>query len=178
MNQKLLDKSGALPEAHCVPDMLAPGLCVVFCGTALGRISAQRRAYYANPGNFFWRTLYRVGLTPHQFAPEEYASLLPLGIGLTDLCKTAYGNDAELPEDAFDVAGLRAKILRYQPRLLAFTSKTGAAAVLECATGALAYGVQSERIGDTQLFVLPSPSGHARRYWREDVWQDLATLSS
>jgi len=46
-----------------LPDMLAPGLRIVFCGTAVGSASARRRAYYASPGNSFWPTLFRVGLT-------------------------------------------------------------------------------------------------------------------
>ena len=47
-----------------LPDVLVPGLAVVFCGSAVGAASARRRAYYAGPGNAFWRTLSEVGLTP------------------------------------------------------------------------------------------------------------------
>ena len=169
-----LDKFGALPPEHCVPDVLAPGLKVVFCGTALGRVSAERRAYYAHPGNFFWRTLFAIGLTPERLAPEAYARLLDYGIGLTDLCKVHYGNDVELPADAFDVGALRGKILDYRPRILAFTSKTGAAAFLGRPTGSFALGPQSETIGDTQIWVLPSPSGQARIFWNQAIWQDLS----
>ena len=169
-----LPKFGTLPDTHLVPDVLEPGLSLVFCGTALGRESAARQAYYANPGNFFWRTLHEIGLTPQRFAPADYAKLLTLGIGLTDLCKTAYGNDVELPQDAFDRAALAEKIARYQPAILAFTSKTAASHYLEIPTGQLTYGPQTERSGDTKIYVLPSPSGHARRYWQPEVWQELA----
>lgn len=172
----LLTKFGTLPVSHHVPDVLQPGLDVVFCGTALGRMSAERKAYYANPGNLFWRTLHRAGFTSHQLPPEAYGQVLQFGIGLTDLCKSAYGNDAELPQGALDVAALREKVLRYQPRYLAFTSKAGAASYLGKDTGAIAYGAQAERVGDTGLYVLPSPSGHARRYWDETVWRALALL--
>ena len=30
-------------------DVLTPGLCIVFCGTAVGSASARRQAYYAGP---------------------------------------------------------------------------------------------------------------------------------
>lgn len=171
----LPDRFGSLPDSHCVPDMLAHNLNVVFCGTALGRASAQAKAYYANPGNFFWKALHGVGLTPSLIKPADYASALTYGIGLTDLCKTAYGQDAELPEDAFDTDALRMKIETYQPRFLAFTSKTGAAAMLgNFTTSGLKYGLQDERIGDTQLWVLPSPSGQARKFWTITPWQGLA----
>ena len=43
--------------AEVLPDILQPGLRVVFCGTAAGRASAKARAYYAGPGNSFWKTL-------------------------------------------------------------------------------------------------------------------------
>jgi TDG/mug DNA glycosylase family protein len=42
------------------PDLLAPNLSIVFCGTAVGNVSAQRGAYYAGPRNMFWPTLHNV----------------------------------------------------------------------------------------------------------------------
>lgn len=166
-------KFGALPPGH-VPDVLAPGLKVVFCGTALGRVSAQRQAYYAHPGNFFWRTLHATGLTPEWLAPQDYRRVLEYGVGLTDLSKSHFGNDAELPGDAFDVAALRGKIEACQPDMLAFTSKTGAAAFLGRPTGSLTLGRQAENVSKTHLWVLPSPSGQARIFWNQQAWQDLA----
>ena len=169
-----LDKFGALPPEHCVPDVLAPGLKVVFCGTAMGRVSAERRAYYANPGNFFWRTLANTGLTPAPVAPQDFIQVLDYGIGLTDLCKLHFGNDAELPSDALDAKALRDKILLYQPWILAFTSKTGAGAFLDRPTSDIPLGLQRETIDRTQIWVLPSPSGQARIFWNQTIWQDLA----
>lgn len=169
-----LPKYGTLPETHCVPDVLAPGLKVVFCGTALGFQSATQRAYYANPGNFFWRTLHAVGLTPEKLQPQAYPRVLNYGIGLTDLCKQHFGNDVELPEEAWDAAALCAKIERFQPAILAFTSKMGAATFLGKPTGKLQLGEQKERIGHTRIWVLPSPSGQARIFWNQQIWQNLA----
>ena len=62
-----------------LPDLLQPGLDLVFCGTAAGRRSAEEGAYYAHPGNLFWRTLHAVALTPRLFAPAEYPLLPALG---------------------------------------------------------------------------------------------------
>ncbi len=169
-----LPKYGPLPDSHCVPDVLTPNLRVVFCGTALGRLSAREKAYYAHPGNFFWRTLHAIGLTPRLLSPSEYTRVRAHGIGLTDLCKRHFGNDAELPGDAFDTTALREKILHYQPRILAFTSKTGAAAFLGKPTAQIPLGPQKEQVGDTAIWVLSSPSGQARIFWRQDIWQALA----
>ena len=156
-----------------LPDLLQPGLAVVFCGTAAGRRSAQEGAYYAHPGNLFWRALHTVALTPRLFAPAEFPLLPGLGIGLTDVAKHHMGNDSELPRDAFDVAALRERIDHHAPRLLAFTSKAAARAALGRAVD---YGLQEERIGQTRLFVLPSPSGQARGHWDIAPWHALAGL--
>lgn len=156
-----------------LPDLLRPGLDLVFCGTAAGRRSAEQAAYYAHPGNLFWRALHAVALTPRLFAPAEYPQLPALGIGLTDLAKHHVGNDDELPRDAFDGAALRERIERHAPRVLAFTSKAAARAALGRAAD---HGLQEERYGPTQLFVLPSPSGQARGHWDLAPWHALAAL--
>ncbi len=156
---------------HVLPDVLCPGLDLVFCGTAAGRASAAAGAYYANPGNFFWRTVHAVGLLPEPLTPREFRRLPDFGIGLTDLAKHHVGNDNELPTGAFDVAALRRKIRRHAPRLLAFTSKNAAQAALG---HAVAYGLQACRWDTTALWVLPSPSGQARRFWDARPWRDLA----
>jgi len=154
-----------------LPDLLEPGLRLVFCGTAAGTRSAQEGAYYAHPGNMFWRTLFATGLTPRLLAPAEYPLLPSFGIGLTDLSKFHYGNDADLPVDAFDVAALEDKVRRFAPRVIAFTSKHGGLAALGKGIG---YGRQPRTFGGAQAFVLPSPSGQARRSWDLRVWQALA----
>ncbi len=158
-------------DNHILPDVLQPGLKLVFCGTAAGKRSAAEHAYYAHPGNLFWRALFEAGLTPRQLAPAEFPQLPDYGIGLTDLAKRHSGNDNELPRDAFDVPALIAKIERHQPRLLAFTSKNAARAVLG---RAVHYGLQAEIIGSTRLFVLPSPSGQARGHWDLVPWETLS----
>lgn len=159
---------------YLIPDMLRPGLDLVLCGTALGAASAKARAYYAHPQNKFWRTLAAVGLTPETYHPSDYARLLDHNIGLTDLCKTASGNDDELPSVAIDPASLRAKIEMYQPRYLAFTSLTGARWFLKRSKAT--YGLQSETIGQTQIFALHSTSPRASGAWNDSSWRELAAL--
>lgn len=156
-----------------LPDVLRPGLRLVFCGTAAGKRSAAEQAYYAHPGNLFWRALFEAGLTPRLLNPAEFPQLPDYGIGLTDLAKRHSGNDSELPPDAFDVPALIAKIERHTPALLAFTSKNAARAALGHAVD---YGLQAETIGTTGLFVLPSPSGQARGHWSLPPWLALADL--
>ncbi len=156
-----------------LPDLLAPGLRLVFCGTAAGPTSARLGQYYAGAGNRFWPMLHDSGLTPHRFRPADYALLLDLGIGLTDVAKLAWGLDHQLPREELGAAARRrllAKIEALRPRILAFTSKRAAQAAL----GAVAaYGPQAPLPGGTLPWVLPSPSGLARRWWDPGPWRDL-----
>lgn len=157
-----------------LPDLLTLGLNIVFCGTAASVISARDEAYYANPTNSFWRTLYRIGLTPRQFEPSDYPHLLDYRIGLTDIAKNAQGNDSALTQSDFDADSLRQKIRHFQPKILAFTSKKGASVFFNKPTHKIAYGLQSENLEKTHFWVLTSPSGAARAYWDESIWQKLA----
>ena len=156
-----------------MPDLLTPGLKLVFCGTAPSAVSAREKAYYANPGNQFWKVLHRVGLTPRQFHPQEYSKLLELCIGMTDLCKTCSGNDDELPPEALEREVLEKKIRRYKPEMIAFTSKNAAQIYFG---HKVEYGLQHEALNHTKFYVCCSTSGRARRFWREEVWQGLADL--
>ena len=155
-----------------LPDVLATGLAVVFCGTAPGTRSAREGAYYAHPGNYFWRTLHAIGLTPSQLAPARFREMPRYGIGLTDVAKHAFGADVDLPRSAFDAAALRRRLARWQPAIIAFTSKNAARAGIGVAHPH--YGEQAEHLAGCRVFVLPSPSGQARGFWDIQPWQQLA----
>jgi TDG/mug DNA glycosylase family protein len=161
------------PEDYFVPDIITHGLDVVFCGTALGYESYRQRAYYAHPGNRFWSTLFQAGFTDRQLAPKEYTEVLKYNIGLTDLAKSAYGNDIDIAKNDYDTNALKEKIETFQPRFLAFSSKQGASIYLGRSTGKISYGLQREHIGQTRLYVLTSPSGQATRYFDMKVWKGL-----
>jgi double-stranded uracil-DNA glycosylase len=154
-----------------LPDVLRPGMAVVFCGTAPSTASAAAGAYYAKPGNAFWPTLHAVGLTPVLLRPTEFGRLPELGIGLTDICKVRYGSDEEVGSGPFDVDGLVAKIADAEPARLAFNGKNAAQGALERPVG---YGPQPEQLGGAEVWVLPSTSGRARRFWDVTPWRDLA----
>ncbi len=158
-----------------LPDVLTPDLRVVFCGTAAGKVSAAKRAYYAGPGNRFWPTLHEIKLTPRRLAPSEFPRVLDFGIGLTDVAKTVSGADSDLPRHGFDPIGLRQKITTLVPKVLAFNGKRAAK---EFFGGSVSYGRQSERVGSTVVFVLPSTSGAARRYWDVSYWLELGKFAA
>lgn len=163
------------PRPHVLPDRLAPDLKAWFVGTAAGPMSAAVGAYYAHPGNRFWPTLHKTGITPRLLAPHDYPELLALGLGLTDFCKTAWSVDADIARGEFDAAGFRRKVARLKPRALAFTSKTSASLWLGRSTSRIDHGRQADATSPV-IFVLPSPSGLATSYWSIQPWRDLAAF--
>jgi double-stranded uracil-DNA glycosylase len=169
----------AASEEHVLPDVLAPGIRIVFCGTAAGTESARRGAYYAHPQNRFWRALHEAGLTPRRFAPAEYALLPDIGLGLTDIAKFVSGMDGELPRGALGRApceALFAKIAGVAPRILAFTSLTAGRRYL--GRNNAGYGLQPETIGETAIWLLPSPSPAATWKWDAAPWRALGEAAT
>jgi TDG/mug DNA glycosylase family protein len=157
-----------------LPDQFQEHLRLVFVGTAASTRSAADGHYYAHPGNRFWPTLFEVGITPRRYEPREFASLLTLGIGFTDICKSGAGMDHQISVRPEDVAVFRAKMLRYHPRTIAFTSKKAASLFYGRPTTALALGRQPPLEDFPDVFMLPSPSGAASGHWSLQPWQELA----
>lgn len=159
---------------HKLPDVLDYNLRVVFCGTAAGRKSAELGAYYAQPGNQFWPVLHRAGFTSMQILPKNYRQCLEYGIGLTDLAKYVAGTDDAIQEDEFDRESLLCKVRQYRPAFLALTSKE---------TGKIFFDLKHidyghiTKLGETQVWVLPSTSGLAQKHWDESWWRKLAEVS-
>ncbi len=160
-----------------LPDVLDVNLRVVFCGTAVGRKSADLGLYYAGPGNRFWDVLFRVGLTPHRLAPQEFRILKNYGVGLTDLQKHESGPDDALHFADYDRDTLRDKVAQFAPSAVAFNGKTAAKEFYRCPR--VEYGPQLESmwIARIPVFVLPSTSGAARGYWDEGYWSRLADFA-
>lgn len=158
-------------KPHVLPDVLAPNLKIVFCGSAAGTTSARLGLPYAGPGNKFWPTLHEAGFTPTRWQPADFLKLPTLGYGLTDVNKIEFGMDTQLTGED-DPDELRRKIVQYRPRILAFTAKRPAMVVL--ARKKVEYGFLEDTIGATRIYVLPSPSGRAGSFWDIAKWRALA----
>ncbi|MDF0492449.1 mismatch-specific DNA-glycosylase [Bradyrhizobium yuanmingense] len=161
-------------KLHRLPDLLRPNLRLVFVGTAASTRSAELGHYYAHPGNRFWRAIHEAGITPRRYQPGEFAELIELGIGFTDLCKTGAGMDHEIAAETIDVPGFRAKMEKYRPRTIAFTSKKAASLFYGRPSAAIALGRQRPDASWPVTFVLSSPSGAASGSWTLEPWRELA----
>jgi double-stranded uracil-DNA glycosylase len=142
-----------------LPDVIGPGLAVLFCGINPGLYSAAVGHHFARPGNRFWTALHQSGFTDRRFAAAADRLLLPLGYGLTNLVARATAAADELTVDELKAGKRRLarKVRRFRPRWLAVVGITAYRTAFN-RPGA-APGRQTERIGETGIWVLPNPSG-------------------
>jgi len=148
-----------LPSDLTLPDILAPGLDLVFIGINPSIYSAERGQYFARPSNMFWRCLNQSGLVPAPLGPSDGPRLLAFGIGLTDIVKRPTHDASELTADEFAAGreALRGKLLRVAPRCVCFVGKL--AYQQFSGRRVLPFGRQPETIGAAAVFVMPSTSG-------------------
>ncbi len=142
-----------------VPDLIAPGLRVLFCGINPGLYTAAIGHHFGRPGNRFWPALHGAGFTPRLFAPWEERELLALGIGITNMVERTTATAAELAPHEY-VAGaqrLRTLVEINRPKVVAFLGIGAYRAAFARPKASL--GLQAERIGTSALWLLPSPSG-------------------
>jgi double-stranded uracil-DNA glycosylase len=140
-----------------VPDVLGPGLAVVFCGINPGRVSAAAGAHFANPRNDFWRLLHEAGFTPRLLEPSEQDDVLRYGIGLTNAAYRTTPGSGDLRRADFEGAAdrLAAMAAELHPGFVAFVGKEAYRGVFGKRAN---LGLQKRKLGETSLFVLPSTS--------------------
>ena len=159
-----------------LPDVVAPGLRVLFSGINPGLVSAWTGHHFARPGNRFWPALHRSGFTPRQLRPDEQDELLALGLGITNVAPRATARADELSAAEVVDGGvvLREKVLSLEPRWLAVVGVTA----YRTAFGAPKAGVgpQEVAIGATRVWVLPNPSGLNAHYTAETLADEFARL--
>jgi TDG/mug DNA glycosylase family protein len=166
------------PES-AIPDVLAPGLRVLFCGINPGRVSAAAQAHFANPRNDFWRLLHAAGFTPRVLEPPEQFELLHYGVGVTNAAARTTPGSGDLRKADFAGAAERLEQIGAQlkPAWIGFVGK-------EAYRGAFGerqeLGVQERRLANTRLFVLPSTSpANAAVPWDERLrwFEELSRAS-
>ena len=142
-----------------MPDVIAPGLIVLFCGINPGLYSAAVGYHFARPGNRFWRALYESGFSRRLLAPWEGALLLQHRLGITNLVAraTASADDLTKTELIHGRRLLERKAARYAPRWIALLG-IGAYRTAFGRPRAV-FGPQVEQMGTTGIWVLPNPSG-------------------
>ncbi|MFP1758971.1 G/U mismatch-specific DNA glycosylase [Lonsdalea quercina] len=142
-----------------ITDILASHLQVVFCGINPGLSTAHHGYHFANANNRFWRVIHQAGFTERQLAPEEEGLLPNYSCGITMLVERPTVEASELARHELKQGGelLREKIMRYQPRALAVLGKQAYSQAF--GRSQVGWGRQDTSLGETQVWVLPNPSG-------------------
>ena len=173
---------------HTLPDLLAPGLALVFVGLNPSEYSVREGHYFANPRNRFWPAFNRSALLPAEMGREcnpADDSLLPEhGIGFTDVVKrpTPQGNALRAADYRQWAPALRQRLLVCGPGLVCFHGLTAYKAYLQYAESEKAspeLGMQPRQIGVSNVFVVPNPSPANARYSLDDLaaWYDRVAAS-
>lgn len=152
-----------------LPDLLAPGLAVVFCGINPGQRAAASGLHFDGRGNRFWRVLHLAGFTSKLMTPAQGPLLLAQGCGLTTAVArgTARASDVAPHEFAAAANAFREKMMAFNPRRLAFLGKAAYAGM----TGHkhVAWGLQQDRFAGAETWILPNPSGLNRAFSLDEL---------
>ncbi|WP_405983170.1 G/U mismatch-specific DNA glycosylase [Streptomyces sp. NBC_00158] len=159
-----------------LPDVVAGGLRVLFCGINPGLLSAATGHHFARPGNRFWPVLHLSGFTPRRLAPEEQQELLSYRLGITNVVARATARADELNTEEFREGGrlLTAKVERLRPQWLAVVGVTAYRTAFGERKAVI--GPQERTIGDTRIWALPNPSGLNAHWTAESMAEEYARL--
>jgi double-stranded uracil-DNA glycosylase len=141
-----------------VPDVIAPGLRILFCGINPGLYSAAVGHHFAGPGNLFWPTLYTTGFTPRLFTAFDEPEMLALGYGITNLIPraSASADDVSREELRAGARTVRRKVSQFKPTWLAVLGLNAYRQAFE--NNKAQVGLQG-KMGSTWVYLLPNPSG-------------------
>src|SRR5437868_7278272 len=150
---------GEAAGGRTLPDVLAPGLRVLFCGINPGLYSAAVGHHFARPGNRFWPALHLAGFTDRLLSPFEDRLLLAAGYGITNIADraTATADEVSAEELLAGARRLARKVRRLRPKAVAFLGVTAYRTAFSRPRAGL--GLQAESLGGAAMWVLPNPSG-------------------
>jgi double-stranded uracil-DNA glycosylase len=163
-------------RGRLLPDVVAPGLRVLFSGINPGLLSAWTGLHFARPGNRFWPALHASGFTPRLFRPDEQHELLGLGLGITNVAPRATARADELDRGEVVAGGavLREKVLALEPEWLAVVGVTAYRTAF--ADRKAVIGPQERTVGATRVWVLPNPSGLNAHHTPQSLGDEFGRL--
>nr|WP_205834417.1 mismatch-specific DNA-glycosylase [Arthrobacter sp. SF27] len=148
-----------------VPDLLGPGLRLLFVGINPGLWSAATGTHFARPGNRFYPALAAAGITDRLIragegmTEEDRSHLVARGIGITNVVPRASARADELDKEELKEGALRLadKVAALAPRVVAMAGITAYRVGFGRPRAQL--GRQPETIGGAELWAVPNPSG-------------------
>ncbi|MGI9644789.1 MAG: mismatch-specific DNA-glycosylase [Ilumatobacteraceae bacterium] len=148
-----------------VPDLVGPGVRLLFVGINPGLWTAATQTHFAHPGNRFYPALRRAGIIERDIdrgsgmtdADRRY--LIDRGIGITNVVHRATAKASELDATELRDGGveLAATVARLAPRVVAIAGITAYRTAF--GNPRAATGEQPDRFEGARLWVVPNPSG-------------------
>ena len=148
-----------------VPDLVGPGLRLLFVGINPGLWTAASQTHFAHPGNRFYPALRLAGVIErdidrsHGMTDADRAHLVERGIGITNIVRrtTAKASELTAAELREGGAALRSFVETNSPAVVAVAGITA----YRTAFGerGATMGEQSDGLAGARLWVVPNPSG-------------------
>jgi double-stranded uracil-DNA glycosylase len=148
-----------------VPDLVGPGLKLLFVGINPGLWTAATQTHFAHPGNRFYPALRLAGIIDRDIdrgsgmSDADRAHLIERGVGISNLVHRATAKAAELTATELRAGGeqLRELVRTMQPKVVAVAGITAYRAAFGVKGGV--QGRQPEPFEGAALWVVPNPSG-------------------
>jgi double-stranded uracil-DNA glycosylase len=148
-----------------VPDLVGPGLKLLFVGINPGLWTAATQTHFAHPGNRFYPALRLAGIVDRDLdrgqpmTDQDRAYFVERGIGITNLVNRATARAGELAPAELHAGRIRLEefVARHQPIVVAVAGVT--AYRVAFAARKAKEGEQAERLIGARVWVVPNPSG-------------------
>ena len=148
-----------------VPDLVGPGLKLLFVGINPGLWTAATATHFAHPGNRFYPALRLAGVIERDIdrgggmSDADRTHLIERGIGITNVVARATARASELSAGELRAGGerLRAFVRERRPRVVALAGITAYRAAFGAPKASL--GRHPEAFEGAELWIVPNPSG-------------------
>ncbi|MCI9857269.1 mismatch-specific DNA-glycosylase [Microbacterium proteolyticum] len=148
-----------------IPDLVEPGVRLLFVGINPGLWTAATGTPFARPGNRFWPALVEARVLPRlpryaeELGEDDRRMIFDAGVGVSNLVARATARADELSRDELrtGAAALVDRVAAWRPRVVAVVGLTAYRQGFRRPRAVA--GRQEESIADVPTWVLPNPSG-------------------
>ncbi len=148
-----------------VPDLIGPGLRLLFVGINPGLWTAAVQTHFAHPGNRFYPALLKAGIIESLVDPSDGMTnadrdaFVARGLGVTNLVSRASARADELSSAELRAGAERlvSVLTKHRPAVVAIAGITAYRTAFGVRRAVA--GLQPEPLMGVELWVVPNPSG-------------------
>lgn len=157
----------------------------VICGTSKSR---NENGYYIKERKKFWGTIYKAGITNELISPYDYKKFEKLGFQFKEIVPLIITQDKYIDFDNYKLLEYVKKfshsLEEIKPKRVFFHGKKAAHWFIQfrlkgkvtknsySMTTNRKYGLQTDLNMDFDIYILPSTSGQAAKYWNQNIWEE------